>query len=201
MKFDREIKVITEFKTAFQHYLLLDYQETLSDEDATSKLELREKLNLHVVEVDDYVKKVGIPTLYSHMPHRMATTIINDISVLSNIFYLGQFNISPQVVIDILENAIGVYKYHQNEFKRKRFNPIYWIGETIRLPFYLSSFAGFDIKKIESSIFGKLWKFTVSIILFLAALVTIFNFCNIHLSDIFNFFDNSSRSQPPDQVP
>jgi hypothetical protein len=184
MKSDKEINVITEFKITFQQYLLLDYEEDLSDDEKESKAKSREKLNLLVVEVADYVKKSGIPATYSHLPHKMATKPLQ-IPVLSNIFYLDQFNIPPIAVIDILENTIGYYKYHQNEYKRKRFNPIYWIGEIIRLPFSLFSFAGFDINKIEFSIFGKLWKLIMPIAIFLAALIQILKFCNIHLSDIF----------------
>lgn len=176
MKFDREIKVITEFKSTLQQYIALDYKDRENSP-------LREKLNTLACEVENYVEKVGVATgFYIYQTYTPA---------FSNLFNISVKEL--QAVMDILGQAIGNYQYLQKEFKRKRFNPIYWIGEFIRIPFYLISFAGFGINKYEFSLLGKKYKLVISIVFFLAALVPILNYCDMHLSDIFNFF----KSPPP----
>lgn len=187
MKFDKEIKKITEFKIALQKYIdysdhpnnytsdtiHIDFSENTIDEQS-----LKKRLNTLLGEIGNY----DVPRSHNEI-HEYSL-------VFSNLFREPLFDLRHH--INHLEQVIAHYQYHQNEFKRKRLNPIYWIGEFIRIPFHIISLAGFDINKIEFSMFGKVWKLIIYSIFFLAALATILGtliltleHCDIHISDIF----------------
>lgn len=168
-KYDQKIHIITEFRIDIQKYIILEIKEYPSDSEAKKILSLRETLNTLAGEVKNYVEKAGVSSgFYIGQTYTPA---------FSNLFNISINNL--QAVIDLLDQAIGNYKYLRKEFKRKCFNPLYWIGEFIRIPFCLASFAGFDVNKIEFSIFGKIYKFLFSIAIFLAAICGILTYFKI----------------------
>ncbi len=186
-KYNKEIEIITEYKRTLQRYNELDKEEYCSDSDTRSMLSLREQLNNHAGKVRNYVEKANISSGFF-----IGETYTG---VFSNLFHLS-YN-QRKSVIDILDQAIGNYKYFQEIFKRKLFNPLCWIGELIRIPFHLISFAGFDVTKIELFLISKIYKLVFSFILsfafLLAAIVTILHYCNIPLSDLLSLFGFSNK--------
>ena len=168
MKFEKEIKKITEFKIALQkdidysdhpnNYtsdtIHIDFSENTIDEQS-----LKKDLNTLIGQIENY----DVPS----RPNKRPKYVLS----FQGIFHECLYDLRHH--IDYLEQVIAHYQHHQNEFKRKRLNPIYWIGEFIRIPFHIISLAGFDINKIEFSMFGKVWKLIIYSIFFLAALATI----------------------------
>ena len=177
MKYDKEIKILKEFKTTLQKYIDRSIEENGSviyiqtSKNGMDLPSLKKRLNTLIGQIENF-----------DVPHRPNEFSNYDLS-FHDIFKDSINNLRHH--IDSLEQVIANYQYHQNEFKLKRFNPIYWIGEFVRIPFHLFSFAGFDINKIEFSLFGKLWKLIISVLIVLAALAGILNYCEIELSDIF----------------
>ena len=172
-KYNKQIQTISEFKKLFQQY-----HSRSSEED--QKTTLREKLNLLSSEVSYYVKKAGMSS-YAYDPSNKFP-----IEFFSNLFILQQYHVTPQQVCDVLDQTIGKYKLLQKLFHKKLINPIYWIGEIIRIPFHMASFAGFDINKIEFSWIGKTYKLILSLVFFFAAIVAILTYFGYEWNDILN---------------
>lgn len=172
---------IREFKEIYQKFLSLDSKPRLSDHEKTTKKEYREKINLLTGEIASYVAKAGVTASVGVPPV--------DTPLFENIYNLKRFHISSQSIIDRLDKAIGNYQYRQIEHKKKILNPFYWAGRIIRLPFSIISFAGFNGEKIETSIFGKLYKLITSILIIAAAVVQILTYFDLNFNSLKVFFN------------
>jgi hypothetical protein len=193
----KEQQLITEFKEAFMAYTLLDRKDYLTDAEKELQFKLREKLNNMNGEVGLYVHKAGISASITYTPPPMIGGLVRNIDFFSNLFNLSQFSIAPQLVVDSLDRAIGNYNVYNNRFTKKLINPIYWVGELIRVPFHIAHFAGFDENKLEFSLFGKIYKFTSSILIFIATILTILNYVGINTKlNVLGKSANSSQSSP-----
>ena len=208
MKYNRhkkEIQRITEFKEAFIAYTLIDQQRYPTNEDNVKQLELREKLDNLNGEVSMYVHKAGISASITYTPPPIIGGYVRNIDFFSNLFNLDTFSIPPQSVIDSLDRALGNYNIYNQRFIKKIINPFHWLGELIRIPFYLARFAGFDEQKIELSLFGKLYKFILSFILYCAALLQILSLLGvdtkIDFSTIWNKKNDTKSIQLKDTNP
>jgi hypothetical protein len=100
------------------------------------------------------------------------------VNVLASIFMLNRFSISPNVLIDHLDRAIGYYEDAKPRLFLQLFNPFFWIKwlliKVIGIPFSLLEAAGFDSGKLEQTTTGKivkaLWGFGTTLVATLAAL-------------------------------
>jgi len=109
---------------------------------------------------------------------------IRDIDLVINIFDLSRFEISAQHLIDYIEQAIGLYEQNQKASFFRTINPFHWIGlifdNIVSYPFRIFGKLGFDEKKIEASIFGKIIKgllyLATSVLSSIAALFAILSF-------------------------
>ena len=189
-KFEKEINAIVEFKEAYTEFLVLNSKHVLDANGIARKKELREKLNLLSGEVSKYVRKTGIPASIYYSPPPAIGGMASNIGLFENIFNLRQFNIPPQTIFDMLDKAIGNFRFFQKEHKRKIKNPFYWIGRVIRLPFSIFSFAGFNGSKIEASLFGKIYKLLVGLLLLISAIATILTYCGISFGDLARILSN-----------
>jgi hypothetical protein len=92
-------------------------------------------------------------------------------------FELWQFQITSPLVLDCVDRAIGAYERESRRLLRKSFNPLYWLQLLIvwflRLPFKLLGAAGFDARKAENSLLGKLSKLALGVVTFAAAAVEV----------------------------
>ena len=80
------------------------------------------------------------------------------------------------MVLDMLDRAEGRYNLLIKRRIYRLLNPLFWIGEIIRIPFYILKFAGFDSVKIELSLFGKIYKGIVGLVAFIVGLIKIWQF-------------------------
>jgi len=132
--------------------------------------DLRNEISQKTPAISSYVREVGV------------ATIVNDPTV-------GQYdlfeNISeshlarPHKIISRLYSTLGAYEHRQSTLKRKLINPLYWIGEFIRIPFHILRHAGFDTSKIEFSFFGKTYKIISAFVLFVVAILQILSLLGI----------------------
>jgi len=172
-KYDTQIEFVSNFKLLLRGY----YYSRESDR----RIDLREKLNLLNAEILNCVEEVGLSSYVCISPEKPF------IELFHNIFILDRHNIEPELVFDILDRTIGKYNLMQKQLTSKLLNPICWVAESIRIPFYLASFAGFDANKIEISWVGKIWKFILSIAAFLAALAGILTFLKVSYSQVYSY--------------
>jgi hypothetical protein len=95
------------------------------------------------------------------------------VNALTNMFQLRQLRIPRQAVLDTLDRSIGEYDGMQHHLFRQVFNPLYWLGQAVAIPFSILRFAGFDADKLERSMYGRLYKAVTSFAALLAAILTI----------------------------
>jgi hypothetical protein len=183
-KFETEIREISEFKEMWKRYVVLMRQDRLPAPEHEAKRQLRENLNLMIPAVSRYVRKCGVSTSVYYTPPPIVGGMAGNIDLFANMYNLHQYEVPEEILVDLLDKAIGTYRFFQKEYKERIFNPFYWIGRIIKIPFRIAEFAGFDPGKLEISIFGKLYKLIAALIILLASIATILQFCNIKLNDI-----------------
>jgi hypothetical protein len=187
-KFETEIQEISEFKEMWKRYVVLLRQDRLPASEHEEKRQLRENLNLKATAVSRYVRKCGVSTSVYFTPPPVIGGMAGNVDIFANMYNLHQYEVPEDVLVDQLDKAIGTYRFFQKEYKERIFNPFYWVGRIIKLPFRIAEFAGFDPGKLEISIFGKLYKLIAACVIFLAAIATILQFCNIKFDDIRQLF-------------
>lgn len=164
--YEKEIATIEEFKKIYREFIELGGQP-VHDEDfwlgltppppnPARLLELRQELNLRLSAVGHFLRACGTPTSVFHSPAPIRGGIAGNIDLFGNIFNLETYEIEPIIVFDALERGLGTYKFLLDQYRRKRWNPLWWVGQIIRLPFVLLRWAGFDGSKIEGSLMGKI---------------------------------------------
>ena len=123
------------------------------------------------------------PSISSYVRDANIATVVNDPTVgLYDIFEnITESHLArPHKIISRLYSALGAYEHRQVILKRKLINPLYWIGEFIRIPFHIMHHAGFDTSKIEFSWVGKIYKIVAAFILFIAAILQILDLIGIN---------------------
>ncbi|MBT0654144.1 hypothetical protein [Geomobilimonas luticola] len=183
-RFDPEIQEITEFKQMLRRFVFLQRQERLPLAEHEEKRQLRENLNLKVPVVSRYVRNCGVSTSIFYTPPPIIGGMAGNVDLLANMYNLDQYDVSEEVLFDMLDKGIGTYRLFQKEYKERIINPFYWVGRIIKVPFQIAKFAGFDPGKLEMSLFGKLYKLIAALIILLASIVTILQFCNVKVDDI-----------------
>jgi hypothetical protein len=198
VRFEKEISIITEFRDNYIKYVFLENKRTLNAEQKRLRIDLRERLNTSNSTVATYVRKTGVPTSIYYSPPPAIGGMAGNIDLFANMFNLHQFEVAPQTLIDSLERAVGKYLEFQRRFRQKAINPLYWVGEIIRVPFRLLAFAGFNSSKIEYSWFGKLYKLTTSIIMLAASVLTVLSLVGVNTK--LPFLGNVAENSPSTQV-
>lgn len=182
-KFEAEIQEIAEFKQMLKRFVWLQRQERLPGSEHEEKRQLRENLNFKMPAVSRYVRNCGVSTSVYYTPPPITGGMAGNIDLLANMYNLDQYDVPEEVIFDMLDKAIGTYRLFQKEYKLRIINPFFWIGRIIKAPFQIAKFAGFDPAKLEMSLFGKLYKLIAALIILLAAIVTILQFCNVKITD------------------
>lgn len=189
-KYEKQISAIKEFKKAYDEFQILNSKRNLNADGVSRKSALRKKINMLLGEVQDYVRRTGIPATIYYSPPPAVGGMAGNVGLFENLFMLRQFQIPSTAISDMLDKAIGNYMFLQKQYKKKIKNPFYWIGKVIRLPFSIFTFAGFNGNKIEASIFGKIYKLLAGLVLLIAAIVTILSYCGINIHELRAFISN-----------
>lgn len=166
---------IIAFRDAYAEFLKIDLQRHASDVDIQRALQLRSIINKSVPLMTDFIRQIGQETSICYSPPPIIGGLAGDVDLLANIFNKN-LRISPQNTLDMLDKAIGRYDYWISHWWRPWLNPLRWIGEIIRIPFYILRWAGFDGKKFELSLFGKGYKAVVGTVALIVGVIKIYEF-------------------------
>lgn len=158
---------LVKFKERYQEYLQANTNSSASQE-------IREHLNRSIPFVIAYLRAAGVDTAIQYSPPPALGGMAGRIDVFANLFQLGQLMLRQNPVHDMLDRGIGMYDYWIENQWKKWINPLFWIGELIRLPFKLLDFAGFNSINIESSIFGKIYKLLASLVGLIVGMLEIY---------------------------
>ena len=165
-RFDVEISLLTDFKRSIYEWLSFTGRSGgLNAEQVAEMNGKREWLNRNIPLVSELITKAGISTkTIPSSPHIQSKI---EVDLFSNLFNLWDYNLDYRDVGDVIDRAIGRYQHSQSTWQRTRMNPLFWIGEFIRLPFKIISWAGFKGESAEQSTLGKLYKLVMGIGAFL----------------------------------
>ena len=138
--------------------------------------EARLKINLIMREIRNIILYAGINPLLTYTPPPLVGGYIQRIDLVLNIFILQDFQIPPQNLLDVVEQAIDIYKSNTISALIRLFNPFFYLGIIFNLlaqvPFVLIENAGFNRQKAEESIGGRLIKGFVYIMSSIVTMVT-----------------------------
>ena len=100
-------------------------------------------------------------TVY-YTPPPLTGGVATPINLLLEMFELWRYPIPKERITDSLDRAIGNYERRTEWLRKQLFNPLFWLqwstSKILSTPFRLLGLAGFDAKRIEESVFGKLFK-------------------------------------------
>lgn len=134
----------------------------------------RSEINLRKLEAHRYIREAGVPFIVTHYPPPAVGGFVKEIDIITNIFDLRPHQISPENVVDVLEQAIGVYEADRKAALIRTFNPFFWLGKGLsaigRIPFNLLENAGLHGRKLEDSTAGKVLKLLTEIVTFVSLL-------------------------------
>lgn len=174
---------LTKFRNEVERYFNgirreFGLDEPIENEDA---VDARREINIRLSIAIEYVADAGVPSTYTYTPPAMVGGNRQNVEVLLNVFLIHRFQMNPNVIIDVLDRAIGVYEADKTRAWIRTFNPLFWLLRVISLvagiPFYILTYFGFE-ESIEYSLIGRMFKFCTEIVLLAAAVVTVLNFFN-----------------------
>ena len=143
----------------------------------------RTEINLILHDAYKIIIYSGVPTVVQYTPPPIVGGYSQNLEVIQNMFILHQFQMGKAAVIDIIDRAIGIYQSDQSLCFRRTINPLWWIGKffawLVSLPFKLLGTIGFDQKKAEESLLGKIIKALLYLISGLASLLTILDLLGV----------------------
>ena len=107
----KRLKKLREF-----HGVVVDYynntQSSIAGDGAIenkTSSKMRTPLNFTLPPTTKYVHFAGVSTSFRHTPAPAVGGYVQDVDILQNLFNIGQFQVGPNTVTGIIEQAIGVY--------------------------------------------------------------------------------------------
>ena len=146
--------------------------ETGPFEDTDAR-NLRSAMNKMMKSVSESFDKVNIPRAVHYIPPRLLGGPIMDIDLVWNVFDLWRYKLSPRLLDDVLNRAIGAFEEEKRRLFCQFFNPFYWLNIVLGIPFRLLTAVGLDGTRYEESVFGKLVKVCLAVVGFVAAILDI----------------------------
>jgi len=139
----------------------------------------RIKINRTVDETHDIILHSGINPILTWSPPPAVGGYVRNIDLIQNIFNLHAFQIRADLVLDFIDRAIGIYESNHKSALIRIFNPFFYLGLVfdliVELPFIAIGKLGFNRKKAEASIAGRMIKGILYLITVVAAFLTILN--------------------------
>ena len=175
----KRAKLLIEFRD-----LVVTYFNNLKHSDFGFKVheneeakQVRIKINMGLYKIHSAMILAGVnPTIYYSPPPAIGR-LAGNIDLINNIFNLHRFQIGSQELLDVIERAIGIYENDRLNALFRTVNPLFGISlildYIVSLPFKVIGKMGFNQKKIESSITGRVIKSTLYLIMVLAAFLTV----------------------------
>jgi len=162
-------KQLEKYQSQVERYFeLIDYNyldRTIIDNEESRKI--RKDLSKQSEVVQVCIIETGLSPYVVYTPPPAIGGYVQRINLIENLFKLQNYDIETQAVIDIIDQALGVYEGDFVKSIIRVFNPIFWLGKVLEfissLPFQLLGQIGFNQQKLEVSFIGKLIKFIIKI--------------------------------------
>jgi len=140
----------------------------------------RVDINLILDEVHLIILCAGVNPSLTVTPPPAIGGYVQRIDVVMNFHNLAHYQIPPKMVLDFVIRASGIYSRELRRALIRTFNPLFWIGCAFdcvaRLPFVFLGKIGFNQKKAEASLIGRLLKSGLYLVTFFASLFTVLHF-------------------------
>jgi len=147
------------------------------DIQTDESLRFRQEINKSLPVIKSIFLNCGVHPNIFYTPPPAIGGYAHDIDLLLNIFNLKPFKISPLVLLDNIDKAIGVYENDLKFALIRTLNPLFWlflVFESIAtIPFLVLGRVGFNQTVAENSFIGRVFKFVVILVESLAAILTI----------------------------
>ena len=118
--------VLASFRAELSDYFSqIDYEYNGRISDTSNTLKLRQTLNKHIKLIEKILNESGIHPTVTYSPPPIIGGRIMNIGLLDNLFNLSQYEISPQVLIDSIDNSIGIYETDFSKSIFRSMNPFY----------------------------------------------------------------------------
>lgn len=135
---------------------------------------IAQKARLKINRTIDETHKIMIS---SGTPPPALGGYVRQMDIVQNIFNLQGCDINPNLILDCIDRAIGIYERNHSDAFIRTINPFFYIGRLIELvtepPFLVLAKLGLDRRKTESSTLGRMVKGILYLITVIAALLTI----------------------------
>ena len=175
----RRVNILVDFRKLIIKYFdntKLDWMEKELEENEIANA-TRVKINRILDEVHSIVIFAGLNPSIRYTPPPAIGGYIQDVNLIHNIFIIHRFDIPPDSLLDFIDRAIGIYENNSRSSFFRTINPLFWIGIIFdfiaRLPFNLIGRIGFNSKKAEESLLGKIIKGILYLITVVASFLTI----------------------------
>lgn len=163
-------KKLKEYRAKLEEYFRSidfdSYDRSILDTPQTRIV--RTYLNKQADIVGQYITEAGCPLKITYTPPPAIGGYIQSIDLIDNLFNLQNFDIEVQTLIDIIDQALGIYEGDFTKSIIRTFNPLFWLGRVLEfissIPFYLLGSIGFSRVRIENSILGKFIKLIIKMI-------------------------------------
>lgn len=162
---------------------ITEYFENLSEGFALDVTEnkvarkKRQEINFYLKKLISYVRFADVNTSIYYSPPPVTGGPAGNIDIISNIFNLHSFQLKQESLVDMIDQALGIYDEEKTSAFIRTFNPFWWAWKLLKwianIPFVLLQEVGFNTSKIENNFFGKLLKLIFELITFLAALFAV----------------------------
>ncbi len=132
-------------------------------------LQIRQKINRDIPKIKTFLRQANIQPIATWIPPPTLGGHTQRIDILDNVFNLYKHDVDEQVLIDFIDQAIGIYQSDFISSVIRTFNPLFWAKETldylISFPLSLLAHAGLvNRNKVEESTIWKIIKLVSQII-------------------------------------
>lgn len=150
-----------------QYYIQIKCQEKYSDKYESLRREIAEKIPAMRL----IASQIGINTRRQTYLPPVVGGPISEVCIFGSILEdLGHAETRWHTRFDTLDQMIGILKETRLSSFIKIFYPISWLTTILRIPFSLLKATGFNVDKIEDSIWGHFFKLLFFICLILVLL-------------------------------
>ena len=176
---NRRLSKLTSFRNDVVNYFnncKFDRSEFEVNENEEAR-RTRIEINTALDEVHEIILAAGINPCLTYQAAPMRGGFITDLDVIMNIFNISSHQITPNIITDQVERAIGIYTKNRRAALFRFFNPFFYLGLIIdllaNLPFVLLGRIGFNRAKAESSLLGRIAKGFFQLVYLIAAVFAV----------------------------
>lgn len=135
----------------------------------------RRQINLMMNEATWMIRACGVSATMYYSPPRAVGGLAGEIDLIANLFQFPDLGLDPQILLDQIDQAIGILERDQRGAWLRTFNPFFWLGRVFdwiaELPFLLLGRLGFNQDRIEASFVGRFVKGVLYLVTVIATVI------------------------------